>query len=857
MSSGEATANVEGVTIANGKVEKIEKYSISLKLGRIRNNLVKLQKETVSGWEDINEGDDLLKIDDPLFTGKLRIIVEDNTSLRYVSGRWPSRGDFYSLNSRVLNSILNFSIPLRLEVRKYHNDRQERVEDVKAVISIIDPREDIEHVNGIFNTSELSRSFIKEFNQNIASQPQCSDNCPKDLAPSILEGRCRGSNGVVETASMRGLITASMRDSRRRPTVTYGNNEVSIDSGWSYEMMFHSEEEVDEYLIFNIEFKPPFILGDNYKLRISLRSLSNEPLPLKSSSGEAQQFYETPPITIWRMVKINLIIQNDINLYDKIDWDTVRKAYEDSYIEVDIPQKNSNRVHVIPIDEWINYLDRFVYSEWRRSAWNRFRSQQNQQLQQDLRNYSFPQKLTITQLTYTGSTTYLLGNSLRGISIGDIFIEGVTNGLSKTYMVNTDFRVLGSPNNREIRWLPEGLKPDVGTAFTIYSRLAPEKDRRPADREILTNLTKGVVEHYIMSHSNAERCFYILICRPPSNDPSIAGRYVLRVRGRGAAFVTIREERSPVVNAHFFIHELGHGLFLKHGVVEFVENYESNTGNNVFECIAVEAGIGGPYWELHDSEHVTSCVMSYPIRLIHSVHDEEYSILKPSIDRCFCGVCLLLLRFYDEERLRRSIALRKIQYSLREGGSIKIAYTPLNTVKPISREESNLYILSNPILNSQILNMNIDEEYIVFALYPMEEIRSREGDKIGIFKDISTSSFRLGETVARGKWGRGANIRGRWKIMNPNATDPNTAVEVANENRVIEVSEHELEDEVRVARIKAVREGSNKLYFGIEGVDDQGQTRYIWSLPLTINVSIPPPDMVITEEEAYGEEANK
>ncbi|MEM2405819.1 MAG: hypothetical protein QXR05_11855, partial [Candidatus Methanomethylicia archaeon] len=301
-------------------------------------------------------------------------------------------------------------------------------------------------------------------------------------------------------------------------------------------------------------------------------------------------------------------------------------------------------------------------------------------------------------------------------------------------------------------------------------------------------------------------------------------------------------------NAYAFIHELGHSLFLKHGIVKFVENYESISGDDVLECIAVEAGVTGPYWELHDSEHIASCIMSYPIGLMRPT-DNGYKPFFSRIDRWFCGVCLLLIRFYDEGRLRKSDVFRRIQYTLRNGGSIKIAYTPLNTVKPISIKFPPLYVLSNPILDSSTLNMNLGDECIIFALYPMEEIITREGSRVGVFKDLSTSSFRL-DAIANGKWGQNANIRGIWKIVDSPIKDPDNAVEVASENRVIELSEYELEDSVKVAKIKAVREGTNKIYFGIQGIDNQGQTQYIWSNPLTINVR---PEMVITEEEVYGE----
>ncbi|MEM2405821.1 MAG: hypothetical protein QXR05_11865, partial [Candidatus Methanomethylicia archaeon] len=172
-----------GETFATGQATKSESYSVSLKLGKIQSSIVKLQKDTAGGWEDVSEGGDLLQIkDDLLFLDKLRIIIEDNTGLNLTSrssglGLASRRSSLYEGNRRSLSGILNFSIPLKLEIRKFHGDKQlpvKRSDNIRAVITVIDPKEDVNQVKGVFSgivkilsPKNSGKDFITLFNNEV------------------------------------------------------------------------------------------------------------------------------------------------------------------------------------------------------------------------------------------------------------------------------------------------------------------------------------------------------------------------------------------------------------------------------------------------------------------------------------------------------------------------------------------------------------------------------------------------------------------------------------------------------------------------------------------------------------------
>lgn len=264
-------ALLKGVTTAIGKVVKVETYSISLKLGKIRNNAVKLQKETVRGWEDVNEGEDLFQIgDEPLSTGRLRIIVEDNTGSDLIH----RRRVLYGRNRRRLSGILNFSIPFKLEVRKFHKDQQlpvRKSDNIRAVITVVDPEEDVSHVKGVFPTpiKNSGKGFITLFNSRIRSL-SIHDNCAEDLAPNILKSRCRKAKAGGMVRANRILFHHSGKALPPDPNLNSTHSVIVDGNYWQEE-----SDSNGDFITSNIDFRPPPILGDNYIFKIHLEKGPN------------------------------------------------------------------------------------------------------------------------------------------------------------------------------------------------------------------------------------------------------------------------------------------------------------------------------------------------------------------------------------------------------------------------------------------------------------------------------------------------------------------------------------------------------------------------------------------------------
>ena len=728
-------------TKALGILIRDETYSVSLKLGKIKSSIVKLQKKTGNGWKDISVEIDLLQTKD-----ELRIIVEDNTGC----GAKLSRGNFYMQNSNLIKDILNFSIPLKLEIRKFHGDKQLPVEgsdDIRAVITVIDLREDINQVKGVFSSSSKNsgKEFITLFNEIIRNLSP-HDNCAKTLAPKVLEARCRISKIIAD--SILFYSNSNNRLSKYSKELRFSNS-VFVNQ-W--------REEKDgngiKFITANIDFRPPPILGDNYAFRISIEKgpdyISSKQF-IKYKNGK--DCYETPKITIWRKIRLKLFVQgsnpSDISVYNQINWSEVKQAFNDAYIEIEYPTTphpvDSSHTHphsqvqdyfyIIPTDQWINYLDKYVYKIWNNKAWAYLKKNNLCQLRKDLQQYSFPASLA------------------------------------------------PSDNNPPTSWDFLGI-----LAYEIAKDVMLREEGKTAKPNDAVS---------------TQDCFYVLVCRPPSQNSRIWGEFI----GGKLFYVVTRTGKDTT---KWLAHEMGHALSLNHGATAFTDTVSGS--GMVYPVIlrSMKNGEEGPDWDLHDSEDMTSCIMSYE-NDYHGTGD-SYHPNWHRVNWHFCGVCLLLLRFYDEGRLRKSDVFRRIQYTLRNGGSIKIAYAGVDIskeklIKPDgSTVESKNIVLQNISFKSP-LKMNQGDTYILLVLYPSEGVINNLG--YDHYKDVST------------------HPRGQWRFL-----DPNTNKEVPRNKRVVNISRVRFPDDTLLTEIEAVRKGRNIISFGIQGSGNS----FIWSDPLTVEV---------------------
>jgi hypothetical protein len=693
----------KGKTHATGKATKDVVYSVGLKLNEIKSNIVNLQKFSENKWQNVKEGEDLLQIND-----KLRIIIEDNTGW---DGMWQNRSLQYSNNSKILNDILNFSIPLKLEIKEFHKGEEtlqegyqqltlEKSKNIRAVIEALDPEEDVDHVKGVFTGDHASgKEFIKLFNSEIRKQSP-NDNCDENLAPDILKDRCRAAGGSIRADKI--LFYSNSNNNLYRPK-SAPSNVVVVDQ-WREEV-----ENNVKFITANIDFHPPPILGDNYILKISIEKKSKKrwkKVKLKEGNG-----YKTPEITIWRKVRLKLFIQgsssNDTSVYNSIRWDEVKKAYSDAYIEVEYPTTphsiaSSNKhphsqeelqkyYYIIPTDQWINYLQNHVYAGWKSTEWKEWKKKHLKRLKEDLDKYSFP----------TGK-----------------------NG------------ELSPPDNPK-------QPGDNNTSWNFLGILACEIVKDVLSKE---EGRKGVK---VKDGVSTTDCFYALVCRPPSQDSTVGGRFEF-----GKLFYVVAIGDAAGILAH----ELGHALFLKHGATTFLKVPQAV----ITKRWGGDGGDSGPFWDLHDSEDMVSCIMSY--------NNHHYNVEYP-VNWHFCGVCLLLLRFYDEDKLIGNNIFNDVQYTLRKGGSMIIGY-----FKPE---------------HAGMLKMKKKSSRILYVLYPREGVVNNLG--FDYYKDVSTYA------------------RGKWRFI-----DPNTNQNLSSGMEVVNIRPYKLPDGKTVTGITAgEKAGKNTVYFEI------------------------------------------
>ncbi|MEM3403375.1 MAG: hypothetical protein QXJ17_02310 [Nitrososphaeria archaeon] len=702
-----------GVNIATATIQDAGVYDIILEVGEIIGAYPRIEVKSPNGWLQLKKNADLFKLSD-----ELRVIFCDNTGSNLVN----DKPYFYNsyVGSPDMMGVGVFSIPLRLHIKRFLEGQLSPLNkggNLRIEVELLDPDEDINSIDGVRQRS--GKEFVELFHNEILNKFQSFDNCPEELAPSIYALRS-GDVGGIKSDKMRFIFfvlnpTLSPSYSYK---VNYADNKVIV----SYEFNADDVTGVED-LVFEVLFNPPGVLGNNYKVRVNLvRPDTGEPCSTKVTG------YETPKITVWRETTLELFLQgedlNDKSLYDDIEWDEVQRAFEDAYIIVNYPKKPSTKTHVTGKNDWIMFLENFVYNNWRTAAWNLIKNKYPQQLSQDLRQYSFPQRVLVNDIKFDGSMQYELSNDVNGIATSDIVVEGVNQGWSTTFLQGTDYII----NGTKIEWQVGNIVPDNNTNFKVYAELAPttnsswETSSYAQIEKMAYQIVSSIIGVNPKDSLPAKRPFYVLVCKPPTAGQTGMGCFL-----GGKLFYIVTGADS----AQTFTHEMGHALFLNHGSTSFIQSPSLN--------IVVQfngGGSSGPFWHDHDSEDMISCVMSYCVAHKLQVHPCDWH---------FCGVCLLLLKFYDGFKLQGSDVMKKLQYSLRKGnGPIRIISADYQIVNVGASQElqiGNFNFTGQCSINSESFKQGAAVSKILFVAYPKEGVINNTG--VDYFKDISSFPWHL------------------------------------------------------------------------------------------------------------------
>jgi hypothetical protein len=281
-----------------------------------------------------SEYDQIAQSNENLFSIKndLRLIIEDNTANgNPVTGvRPPSRSQFYIDNSLI--RFLNVFVRMLVIVEKFEGPSKIPVplkeNEVEVVFEAIDPPEDTSHIKGprLFS-ADRTKSFMERFlNQTTGATGADNDNSVRDFIMSPFNQRCRVSGDRVAASDIlyqypwpsKTLKPLAVDPCSKNLAKTRIRNRLGT-KGKPVGMV-------------NVFFHPPPIPGDNYRLKVSLKNIKGESMPLRDDSGGKCDSFQTSTITVWKRVKIHMVVVQQDASYNSIKWDQVRRAYADAFI---------------------------------------------------------------------------------------------------------------------------------------------------------------------------------------------------------------------------------------------------------------------------------------------------------------------------------------------------------------------------------------------------------------------------------------------------------------------------------------------------------------------------------------------
>ncbi len=739
-----------GETAATGAVSLKVSYNVKLYISakpRQRRHYMydveKLNPSTGKFEEAVKTNEDLLTIQNDM-----RLIIEDNTASGdpVTGGSGLSRSTFYANNG--LMKVMDVSLPLRIEVRKFVGPSKDPVPikkgEIEAVFEIIDPPEDTGNIKGPRPNAASSitgknfiEDFIKELNSGAANK---NYNCIRDFVDPPFHSRCRKS-GLKVTAS------DVLYNRSRQPLPAVPSNKTLVKV-----RIRPRKQKKGTAIVF---FHPPPILGDSYQLKITINNKKGEAMALRSDDGSECAHFETPKITVWKRIKIYMIIRQE-GVDDGgggIKWDETINAYRDAFIEVKEPSPK----HILDIseNEWMNYLDRFVYGSgnifsrnWKRKLWKIYKSVKDPKYYDSasaekwihLWSYCFPQEYDYAYRIQRGDTLSKIARR-HGMTWEELYnYEDISTKKSNEDRLDDQKNASGRP--AESIGNPDLIYP--GDIVMVPLNLTPPDDHKvePTSWDLVDLLARKIFQAKLKKFWSSFRKPFkgrriglcIFFCKPPSEESDVLGMH-----SGGKLFFMVRSGDVTVT----FTHEMGHALFLEHGVTNSVRATD-NPGAHPLKADASysqrseDEGSTGPYFDQHYSEDMVPCSMSYENdyydsngnMLADDDHPLHYDRNNHPVDWHFCGVCLLQLRFYDSKRmlLANNDSFRKLQYL--QTPSLKIA-EKVGTVPipPKNEQEFEEIQFNNP------LTVQSGHEKEILILYPQEAVMNNDGALI--YKDLS------------------------------------------------------------------------------------------------------------------------
>lgn len=726
-------------TGAKGKVSRQVSYEVKLFIAsRMRSRwrfMYRVRKPDAKGRfrKEVRRKENLLTLDKPL-----RLYIFDNAAW---DGNDPDdKEKFYK--DRKLMGLINVFVPLRLEVKKSISNKEvsmDRHDDLKAVFEIEDPAEELDVIKGPRRGNPRSRTGRK-FVESLKKRTRLGglagngrdDNCIRAFAPGPFNSRCRTKGSKIKAPDVlwkrgKGKKSKYVGPLSGHPSDT---NLAVAPISWRKQRA-------------HIGFHPPPILGNNYRIKINLE---------KKGKYLFAEAFCTPTITIWRRVKIQLVARQEGIRLEAIKWKELKDAYHDAFIHPAGPSKRG-RV-VISKEKWIKYLDEHVYKTWLTNEWQMYKTLDGgKALHSDLKNYSFPQATELEERFDSDGvkTSYKLKEKPMQGSVKVLISHRMT---STPLAENTDFIVdymrarsgrasidfapflTAPPKGAKIfvkYFTHKGIETADGKSLTPPDESKTDPDhtsdvllKRLTDVIVKENLPRGYKGRINDVRKGARIGLCALVCYPPNPNPHFAGIYLASLGGKRFILVLAADATKS------FVHEMGHALFLNHGATKFIRK----KGDRRFKPIIVRSdkgGSGGPYWDQHDSEDTISCVMSYG----NFYYDSKGKKLKKNAtDWHFCGVCLLLLRFYSKSGMSESRtspeSFRRLNYSKKPRIAEVLEMKMLGDYSMISWDYKKSVNVSLRDVSKRRL----------FAVYPREPVKNNIGKKF--WKDIGHHP--------RGKW---------------------------------------------------------------------------------------------------------
>lgn len=557
-----------------------------------------------------------------------RVSVLDNHALRdddvdLVGGGGDAKSKVESYTEREFTYDIYPDVPLRVVVRKYEGNDPVSLnpDELRILWEIKDPAEELDRT-----VDARAKAFVTDIikKERRVEGTDGADNCATDLkgkrdtrasasTPGIPAERVLFEvpynpvppvDRIVLPPDSTGTGTPpsppsldNVIDHPNPPTpVTMKGNLQGLSTLTGVE-----EQAGDERVtvgVSDVLFIPPPVGGDNYRFLVALTDAGGtdvRTLEDKNRSIYLQDhlrrniphphFYVTARFTVWRRIDVRLQVWTNKLTADPVGWGAVRSSYAQAFVEL-----------VGPIDR-----KELTFEGWRRQIKDYMRDEgiqvpginlPNRFKRKDFKQWFWP-----------------------------VFMRNVPNGWNPPRY-----------NQWVAQFQADNGRPPNANERKAY-RQAQWEDKLDWDftagiarRSIAKVCTdEGIPAPGRSSRQMNSEGFYMFLTQRAFPNATSLGMYLAEQQ------FFMRGVPSPTVT---FAHELGHGLYLRHGITSlfiddavFLMNAD-NTNERVFlyslkrDCYPLD----------HDHKNTVDCIMSY---------DND------TITTNFCGGCLFHLRFYD------------------------------------------------------------------------------------------------------------------------------------------------------------------------------------------------------------------